>query len=75
MAEHTVRALLRTVPAAVPGVMFLSGGQARPGKWRMHLGRWEVHNIQINGMYTLGCLRLCRASYASAATRRAPDVA
>lgn len=28
MAELTVKALLRTVPPAVPGIMFLSGGQA-----------------------------------------------
>ena len=29
VAELTVRALMRTVPPAVPGIMFLSGGQAR----------------------------------------------
>lgn len=28
IAEHTVRALLRTVPVAVPAVVFLSGGQS-----------------------------------------------
>jgi fructose-bisphosphate aldolase class I len=28
VAEHTVRALQRTVPAAVPAVVFLSGGQS-----------------------------------------------
>jgi len=28
IAEHTVRALQRTVPPAVPGIMFLSGGQS-----------------------------------------------
>nr|ABK22375.1 unknown [Picea sitchensis] len=28
IAEHTVRALQRTVPAAVPGIVFLSGGQS-----------------------------------------------
>jgi len=28
VADATVTCLLRTVPAAVPGVMFLSGGQA-----------------------------------------------
>lgn len=28
IAEYTVRALRRTVPPAVPGVMFLSGGQS-----------------------------------------------
>jgi len=27
VAEETVRTLLRTVPAAVPGIVFLSGGQ------------------------------------------------
>ena len=46
-AEATVTALSRTVPAAVPGIVFLSGGQSEeeasvnlnainqyPGKWR-----------------------------------------
>eukprot|EP00253_Pinus_taeda_P026974 PITA_26974 len=28
IAEHTVRAFQRTVPAAVPGIVFLSGGQS-----------------------------------------------
>ncbi|HRC88208.1 MAG TPA: fructose-bisphosphate aldolase, partial [Thermoanaerobaculia bacterium] len=28
VAERTVRTFLRTVPAAVPGIMFLSGGQS-----------------------------------------------
>ena len=28
IAEYTVQALRRTVPAAVPGVVFLSGGQS-----------------------------------------------
>ena len=28
VAEATIRCLLRTVPAAVPGIAFLSGGQA-----------------------------------------------
>eukprot|EP01018_Ginkgo_biloba_P017956 Gb_02057 [translate_table: standard] len=28
IAEHTVKALQRTVPPAVPGIMFLSGGQS-----------------------------------------------
>ncbi|KAK7385483.1 hypothetical protein VNO78_31205 [Psophocarpus tetragonolobus] len=28
VAEHTVKALLRTVPAAVPAIVFLSGGQS-----------------------------------------------
>ncbi|CAH9079019.1 unnamed protein product [Cuscuta epithymum] len=28
VAEYTVRALLRTMPAAVPAVVFLSGGQS-----------------------------------------------
>jgi len=46
-AEATVTALSRTVPAAVPGIVFLSGGQSEeeasinlnainqyPGKWQ-----------------------------------------
>lgn len=28
VADHTVRVMQRTVPAAVPGIMFLSGGQS-----------------------------------------------
>jgi fructose-bisphosphate aldolase class I len=28
VADHTVRCFLLTVPAAVPGIMFLSGGQS-----------------------------------------------
>jgi fructose-bisphosphate aldolase class I len=36
VAEATVRCLRRTVPAAVPGVVFLSGGQS-PGLSTLHL--------------------------------------
>lgn len=36
VAELTVKALLRTVPPAVPGVMFLSGGQACPHADTLH---------------------------------------
>ena len=28
IAEHTVRAIQRTVPVAVPGIVFLYGGQS-----------------------------------------------
>ena len=34
VAERTVRVLKRTVPAAQPGVVFLSGGQSRRGGHR-----------------------------------------
>ena len=49
VAESTIRSLLRTVPAAVPGVVFLSGGQS-PERATQHLNLmntmgkhpWEV---------------------------------
>jgi fructose-bisphosphate aldolase class I len=42
VAEATVRCLLRAVPAAVPGVVFLSGGQAE-----------ELATARLNAMNTL----------------------
>ncbi len=43
VAEHTVRCLLHTVPAAVPGVAFLSGGQTD-----------EQATAHLNAMHNLG---------------------
>ncbi|KAK4753755.1 hypothetical protein SAY87_001859 [Trapa incisa] len=43
IAEHTVRALQRTVPAAVPVVVFLSGGQSE-----------EEATMNLNAMNKLG---------------------
>lgn len=43
VAEQTVRCLLNTVPAAVPGVAFLSGGQTN-----------EEATAHLNAMHTLG---------------------
>lgn len=42
IAEHTVRALLRTVPPAVPAIVFLSGGQSE-----------EEATINLNAMNAL----------------------
>ncbi|XP_061368709.1 fructose-bisphosphate aldolase 6, cytosolic-like [Gastrolobium bilobum] len=42
IAEHTVRALLRTVPPAVPAIVFLSGGQSE-----------EEATINLNAMNKL----------------------
>lgn len=43
VAEYTVRTLLRTVPAAVPAVVFLSGGQSE-----------EEATLNLNAMNKLG---------------------
>ena len=43
VAEATVRVLLRTVPAAVPGIVFLSGGQSA-----------EEATVHLNAMNALG---------------------
>lgn len=63
VAEHTVRALLRTVPAAVPGVMFLSGGQARAPEvgCAFRALRGGAQHSELKGMYMHRCLWLCRA--------------
>jgi fructose-bisphosphate aldolase class I len=42
IAQHTVRALLRTVPAAVPAIVFLSGGQSE-----------EEASVNLNAMNKL----------------------
>ncbi|KAF1890301.1 hypothetical protein Lal_00013555 [Lupinus albus] len=46
IAEHTVRALRRTVPAAVPGIVFLSGGQSE-----------EEATLNLNAMNKLEVLK------------------
>ncbi|KAI8557417.1 hypothetical protein RHMOL_Rhmol04G0009500 [Rhododendron molle] len=46
IAEYTVTALLRTVPAAVPGIVFLSGGQSE-----------EEATINLNAMNKLEVLK------------------
>ncbi|XP_028789154.1 fructose-bisphosphate aldolase, cytoplasmic isozyme 1-like [Neltuma alba] len=46
VAEHTVRALRRTVPAAVPGILFLSGGQSE-----------EEATLNLNAMNKLQVLK------------------
>ena len=45
VADHTVRCFLLTVPAAVPGIMFLSGGQSD-----------ELATAHLNAMNQLGPL-------------------
>lgn len=32
-SKYTVRTLRRTIPASVPGIHFLSGGQSPPSVW------------------------------------------
>ncbi|KAK4275271.1 hypothetical protein QN277_018385 [Acacia crassicarpa] len=46
VAEHTVTALRRTVPAAVPGIVFLSGGQSE-----------EEATLNLNAMNKLEVLK------------------
>ncbi|CAL0317426.1 unnamed protein product [Lupinus luteus] len=46
IAEHTVRTLRRTVPAAVPGIVFLSGGQSE-----------EEATLNLNAMNKLEVLK------------------
>ncbi|CAN8326018.1 unnamed protein product [Cochlearia groenlandica] len=46
IAEHTVTALRRTVPAAVPGIVFLSGGQSE-----------EEATLNLNAMNKLDVLK------------------
>ncbi|XP_057440963.1 fructose-bisphosphate aldolase, cytoplasmic isozyme 1 [Lotus japonicus] len=46
IAEHTVTALRRTVPAAVPGIVFLSGGQSE-----------EQATLNLNAMNKLEVLK------------------
>ena len=50
VADSTVRCLLRTVPAAVPGIAFLSGGQPS----RTGLGSFECHECPIQVATALG---------------------
>lgn len=45
VAERTLRCLRRTVPAAVPGIAFLSGGQS-PGKATEHLNQMNLMGPQ-----------------------------
>eukprot|EP00955_Chlamydomonas_euryale_P062025 358273-Chlamydomonas_euryale.AAC.6 len=44
IAAHTVAALRRTVPAAIPGVMFLSGGQSE-----------EEATVNLNAINAAAC--------------------
>lgn len=55
VAEATVRCLLRAVPAAVPGVVFLSGGQTE-----------EVATAHLNAMNTLAGPRPWELSFSYA---------
>lgn len=45
IAEHTVRAFQRTVPAAVPGIVFLSGGQSEE-EATLHLNAINARKTQ-----------------------------
>ena len=50
MAEYTVAALLRTVPAAVPGIVFLSGGQSEE---EATLNLNAINKLQVLKPWTL----------------------
>jgi len=50
IAEHTVRALQRTVPPAVPGIMFLSGGQSEE---QATLNLNAINKLQTKKPWTL----------------------
>src|SRR3546814_3181911 len=55
VAERTLRCLKRTVPAAVPGIVFLSGGQSDA------LARSEEHTSELQSLmrisYAVFCLK------------------
>jgi len=55
VAEATVAALKRAVPAAVPGIVFLSGGQAE-----------EESTLHLNAMNKLSCIKPWRLSFSFA---------
>ena len=61
VAEATVRCLLRAVPAAVPGVVFLSGGQAE-----------ELATARLNAMNTLAGPRPWQLSFSYARALQGP---
>ncbi|MEK6665529.1 MAG: class I fructose-bisphosphate aldolase, partial [candidate division NC10 bacterium] len=61
VAEATVRCLLRAVPAAVPGVVFLSGGQAE-----------EDATAHLNAMNTLTGPRPWQLSFSYARALQGP---
>ena len=48
IAEHTVAALRRTIPPALPGIMFLSGGQTE-----------EEATANLNAINKLVCVCVC----------------
>ena len=51
VADATVHCLLRSVPAAVPGIAFLSGGQSA----ELASARLNAMNVQIQVAPALGC--------------------
>ena len=61
VAEATVRCLLRTVPAAVPGIVFLSGGQSA-----------ERATAHLNAMNTLSGPRPWQLAFSFARALQAP---
>jgi fructose-bisphosphate aldolase class I len=61
VAEATVRCLLRTVPAAMPGVVFLSGGQSS-----------EAATAHLHTMNTMAGPRPWQLSFSFARALQAP---
>src|SRR3546814_1658516 len=50
VAERTLRCLKRTVPAAVPGIVFLSGGQSDELATRHLDARSEEHTSELQSL-------------------------
>lgn len=61
VAEETVRCLRRVVPAAVPGIVFLSGGQAP-----------ETATAHLNAMNTMAATQPWPLSFSFARALQAP---
>jgi|SRR5665213_352489 len=64
-AEATARCLLRTAPAAVPGIVFLSGGQSP----ELASARLNALNRKFPAGPPLGALVLVRSRHPTAGTR------
>ena len=60
VAERTLRCLRRTVPAAVPGIVFLSGGQSD-----------EVATLHLNAMNKLSAVKPWKLSFSYGRARQA----
>ncbi len=66
VADATVRCFLRAVPAAVPGIAFLSGGQSAA----LASARLNAMNLRFGGTSAVGAGVLVRARHPAAGARR-----